>query len=280
MPRFTSRSPALLTLRGHYATGSAQWPATDKASPVASCRIDGPCVGPTPGGVSHATPPGVAFFCGPDRSGAAASHGEGNAISVPGKSQEPRVNERIRIPQVRVIGDDGSQIGILTTREAIAMAQAKGLDLVEVAPTARPPVCKIMDYGKFKYETNRAAKAAKKKQHQMQLKEVKMRPKIEDHDYDFKLKHARAFLEQRDKVKFTVTFRGREMAHQELGYKIIEQVLIDLADVATVEQSPRAEGRTVSLVLSPKTQQQPARPAAPTTAKPATDKGPVDGAAH
>ena len=190
------------------------------------------------------------------------SHGEGDAISIPGKSQEPRVNERIRIPQVRVIGDDGSQIGILTTREAIAMAQAKGLDLVEVAPTARPPVCKIMDYGKYKYETNRAAKAAKKKQHQMQLKEVKMRPKIEDHDYDFKLKHAREFLEQRDKVKFTVTFRGREMAHQELGYKIIEQVLIDLADVAVVEQSPRAEGRTVSLVLSPKAQQTPAKPAA------------------
>jgi translation initiation factor IF-3 len=213
---------------------------------------------PTPGGASHATPPGVVSFRD-DTGGAATheSHGEGNAISIPGKSQEPRVNERIRIPQVRVIGDDGSQIGILATREAIAMAQSKGLDLVEVAPTARPPVCKIMDYGKFKYESNRAAKAAKKKQHQMQLKEVKMRPKIEDHDYDFKVKHARTFLEQRDKVKFTVTFRGREMAHQELGYKIIEQVLQDLSDVAVVEQPPRAEGRTVSLVLSPKAQASP-----------------------
>ena len=160
-----------------------------------------------------------------------------------------------------MIGDDGSQIGILTTREALAMAQAKGLDLVEVAPTARPPVCKIMDYGKFKYEQNRAAKAAKKKQHQMQLKEVKRRPKIEDHDYDFKLKHAREFLAQRDKVKFTITFRGREMAHQELGYKVIEQVLQDLADVAVVEQSPRAEGRTVSLVLSPKSQVPPKKSA-------------------
>jgi translation initiation factor IF-3 len=107
----------------------------------------------------------------------------------------------------------------------------------------------------------------------MQLKEVKMRPKIEDHDYDFKVKHARTFLEQRDKVKFTVTFRGREMAHQELGYKIIEQVLIDLADVAVVEQSPRAEGRTVSLVLSPKAQQQTARPAT----KVGAEKGPADG---
>jgi len=146
------------------------------------------------------------------------------------------------------------------------MAQAKGLDLVEVAPTARPPVCKIMDYGKFKYEQNRAAKAAKKKQHHMQLKEVKMRPKIEDHDYDFKLKHAREFLEQRDKVKFTVTFRGREMAHQELGYRVIEQVLRDLADLAVVEQPPRAEGRTVSLVLAPKAQQ------VKTAAKPAPSK--------
>ena len=227
--------------------------------------------GLTPGGVSPPRSASV-FFGPPAGGGNATSLGEGYAISIPGKSQEPRVNERIRIPQVRVIGDDGSQIGILTTREAIAMAQAKGLDLVEVAPTARPPVCKIMDYGKFKYEQNRAAKAAKKKQHQMQLKEVKMRPKIEDHDYDFKVKHAREFLEQRDKVKFTVTFRGREMAHQELGYKIIEQVLQDLADIAVVEQPPRAEGRTVSLVLSPKAQQQPVKAAA----KPSADKGSAD----
>lgn len=146
--------------------------------------------------------------------------------------------------------------------EALSLARELELDLVEVADKASPPVCRIMDYGKYKYETNRATKAAKKKQHQMQLKEVKMRPKIEDHDYDFKVKHAREFLEQRDKVKFTVTFRGREMAHQELGYKIIEQVLIDLADIAVVEQSPRAEGRTVSLVLSPKAQQTPPKPAA------------------
>ena len=151
-----------------------------------------------------------------------------------------------------MIGDDGSQIGILTTREAIAMAQAKGLDLVEVAPTARPPVCKIMDYGKFKYEQNRAAKAAKKKQHQMQLKEVKMRPKIEDHDYDFKLKHAREFLEQRDKVKFTVTFRGREMAHQELGMQLLKRVEADLKEVGVVEQWPKLEGRQMIMILGPK----------------------------
>jgi len=179
------------------------------------------------------------------------------------KPAEPRINERIRIPQVRVVGDDGEQVGIMNTRDALVLAQSKGLDLVEVAPTARPPVCKIMDYGKFKYETNRATKAAKKKQHQMQLKEVKMRPKIEDHDYGFKLKHARDFLAERDKVKFTVTFRGREMAHQELGYRIIDSILKDLADVAQVESPARSEGRTISMVLSPKPQLQPQPTAKP-----------------
>src|SRR5262245_59365337 len=157
---FTSRIPALLTL------ADADSRVTQRVRPM----VPGPKVpgdgrpdqepsGSDAGRGSHATPPGVVPSV--DDSGGVAthdSHGEGNAISIPGKSQEPRVNERIRIPQVRVIGDDGSQIGILATREAIAMAQAKGLDLVEVAPTARPPVCKIMDYGKFKYETNRAAK--------------------------------------------------------------------------------------------------------------------------
>jgi translation initiation factor IF-3 len=177
---------------------------------------------------------------------------EGNAITIPGKQQEARVNDRIRVPQVRVIGDDGEQIGIITTREALTMAQAKGLDLVEVAATSRPPVCRIMDYGKFKYEQNLRARKARKNQHQMQLKEVKMRPKIEDHDYNFKLKHARTFLDERDKVKFTVTFRGREMAHQELGYKIIEAIMADLADVALVETPPRTEGRTLSMVMAPK----------------------------
>lgn len=165
---------------------------------------------------------------------------------------EPRVNERIRIPQVRVIGDDGEQIGILATREALAMAQSKGLDLVEVAPNSRPPVCKIMDYGKFKYEQNRRDRKARKNQHQQQLKEVKMRPKIDDHDYGFKMRHAKEFLAERDKVKFTITFRGREMAHQDLGYNVINQIIQDLAEIANVEQPPRSEGRTVTMVVSPK----------------------------
>jgi len=168
------------------------------------------------------------------------------------KSTDARVNERIRVPQVRVIGDDGSQIGILAVRDALALAQEKGLDLVEVSPTARPPVCRIMDYGKFKYEQNRRARKAKKKQHVVQLKEVKMRPKIEEHDYNFKIGHAREFLAERNKVKLTVTFRGREVAHQDLGFKLIDRALASLADVGVAETTPRSEGRTLVLIVMPK----------------------------
>jgi translation initiation factor IF-3 len=176
------------------------------------------------------------------------------------KTPETRINERIRVPQVRVIGDDGEQIGVIATRDALAMAQSKGLDLVEVSPTARPPVCRIMDYGKFKYEQNRRARKARKNQHVMHLKEVKMRPKIDDHDYGFKMDHARQFLADRDKVKFTVTFRGREMAHQEIGHQLIQKIIAELADVASVEQYARSEGRTLTMVMMPKPvqQQQPA----------------------
>jgi translation initiation factor IF-3 len=175
----------------------------------------------------------------------------GEAISV-NKTPEVRVNERIRVPQVRVIGDDGQQVGVLATREALAMAQSRGLDLVEVSPTARPPVCRIMDYGKFKYEQNRRARKAKKKQHQMQLKEIKMRPKIDDHDYDFKMNHARQFLLGRDKVKFTITFRGREIAHMDIGQVLIRRIIAELTEVSTVESAPRAEGRSLTTVLMPK----------------------------
>ncbi|NOT35504.1 MAG: translation initiation factor IF-3 [Candidatus Eisenbacteria bacterium] len=172
------------------------------------------------------------------------------------RAPEPRINERIRVPQVRVIGEDGSQVGVVATRDALAMAQAKGLDLVEVSPTARPPVCRIMDYGKYKYEQNRRARKARKNQHVMQLKEVKMRPKIDDHDYGFKMDHAREFLGERDKVKFTIMFRGREMAHQEIGHRLVEKIVSELADVAQVEQHARSEGRTLTLVMAPKPQQQ------------------------
>ena len=200
-------------------------------------------------------PPGVFVSARAPSRGRWIHTREVRTITIP-KQPEIRVNERIRVPQVRVIGDDGEQVGVITTREALAMAQARGLDLVEVSPTARPPVCRIMDYGKFKYEQNRRARKAKKNQHQMQLKEIKMRPKIEEHDYLFKVNHAREFLEERDKVKVTVTFRGREIAHQDLGRKLIEKVIAALSDVATVETSPRSEGRTLLTVLMPK----PAKP--------------------
>jgi translation initiation factor IF-3 len=179
------------------------------------------------------------------------------------------VNERIRVPQVRVIGDDGQQIGVLTVREALDMARSKNLDLVEVSPTARPPVCRIMDYGKFKYEQNLRARKAKKKQHQTQLKEIKMRPKIDDHDYDFKMRHAREFLGERDKVKFTITFRGREMAHMEIGHRLVQRILAELVDIALVEASPRTEGRSITTVVMPKPMRQgpAAGPTAPSAAK-------------
>jgi translation initiation factor IF-3 len=176
---------------------------------------------------------------------------EVTAISAP-KQPEVRINERIRVPQVRVIADDGAQVGVLPVREALTLAQSKGLDLVEVSPTARPPVCRIMDYGKFKYEQNRRARKAKKKQHVTQIKEIKMRPKIEGHDYSFKMDHAREFLGERNKVKFTVTFRGREIAHQDIGHRLIQKIVSELIEVATVESPARSEGRTLTMVMMPK----------------------------
>lgn len=174
-------------------------------------------------------------------------------ITVP-KKPPIRINDRIRIPQIRVIDEAGNQLGIMSNTEALSLAQDKGLDLVEISPTARPPVCKIMDFGKFKYEESKQARKARKNQHVMQIKEVKLRPKIDDHDYNFKVVHARNFLEGRDKVKFTVTFRGREMVHMELGRRILDDVVKDLADIGTVEVPPRVEGRTMTLIMIPRPQ--------------------------
>jgi len=162
------------------------------------------------------------------------------------------VNDRIRAPQVRLVGSDGTQIGIVGVQEALRQAQELDLDLVEVAPQAQPPVCRIMDYGKFKYEQNRRARKARKKQHVTHVKEIKMRPKIDEHDYGFKMDHAREFLAARDKVKFTITFRGREMAHPEHGHKLIQRITTDLAELASVETPARAEGRMLTMVLMPK----------------------------
>jgi len=162
------------------------------------------------------------------------------------------VNKQIRISPVRVIANDGEQLGVLSIDEAIAAAQARGLDLVEVAPLARPPVVKIMDYGKFKFEQAKAARAAKKKQHVIHLKEVKYRPGIDDHDFAFKTRHAREFLEDGNKVKVTMMYRGRQMAHIELGRGVLDRVAEQLKDISKVEQEPKLEGRNMSMVLAPK----------------------------
>ncbi len=168
------------------------------------------------------------------------------------KTQRIRVNKQIRISPVRVIANDGEQLGVLPIDEAIAAAQARGLDLVEVAPLARPPVVKIMDYGKFKFEQAKAARAAKKKQHVIHLKEVKYRPGIDDHDFAFKTRHAREFLEDGNKVKVTMMYRGRQMAHIELGRGVLDRVAEQLKDISKVEQEPKLEGRNMSMVLAPK----------------------------
>ena len=143
-------------------------------------------------------------------------------------------------------------VGIKSTREALELARERGFDLVEVSPNAAPPVCRIMDYGKYKYEQSKKAKRAKKKQHVMHVKEIKMRPKIEAHDYDFKMNHARRFLESNNKVKFSLVFRGREVTHPDIGLRILQRVAGDLAEIANVEAGPKKEGMTMMMVVCPK----------------------------
>jgi translation initiation factor IF-3 len=163
-----------------------------------------------------------------------------------------RINDEIRIPQVRLIGADGAQVGIVPIGEAKRMAEESGLDLVEISPTAAPPVCRIMNFGKFQYEESKRKQAAKKKQKQIQVKEVKFRPGTDVGDYQVKLRNLIRFLEEGDKAKITLRFRGREMAHQELGLQLLKRVEEDLREVGTVEQFPRLEGRQMVMVISPK----------------------------
>jgi translation initiation factor IF-3 len=163
-----------------------------------------------------------------------------------------RVNRQIRISPIRVIGPDGSQLGILEVDRALAMAMEQGLDLVEVAPLARPPVARIMDYGKYKFEQAKMARTAKKKQHVIHLKEVKYRPGIDDHDFDTKTRHARRFLGEGNKVKVTLMFRGRQIAHPELGKQVVDRVATELADVAKIESEAKMEGKSMTMILSPK----------------------------
>jgi translation initiation factor IF-3 len=167
-------------------------------------------------------------------------------------SKRVRVNRQIRISPVRVIGAEGEQMGILTVEEALSAAEQLGLDLVEVAPTARPPVVRIMDYGKYKYEEARKARQARKKQHFIQVKEVKFRPGIEAHDFEFKVRHAFKFLEEGNKVKVTMMFRGRQMAHPELGREVLMRVAEALNAIAKIESAPMMDARTMTMVLAPK----------------------------
>lgn len=168
--------------------------------------------------------------------------------------EKPRVNERIRVPKVRVVGADGVQIGIIDTKDAMARAREAGLDLVEVAPAAEPPVCKIMDFGKYKYEEAKKERAAKRKAHAFHLKELTLRPKIEEHDYQVKLKHLRSFLTAHSKVKITLKFRGREMAHLDLGKKVLDRLVKDSEDLGSVEHPLKVEGKRMIIVLAPKMQ--------------------------
>ena len=162
-----------------------------------------------------------------------------------------RTNERIRVPEVRVIGDDGQQIGVMRTDEALRMAQERDLDLVEVAPEARPPVCRILDYSKYKYEQAQKVKAAKKHQQQITIREIKFRPKIAEHDYATKKGHVERFLRHKDKVKITIMFRGREVTHPERGTMILDRLAEELAELSQIEQRPNLDGRNMTMMLGP-----------------------------
>ncbi len=164
----------------------------------------------------------------------------------------PRVNEDIQAPNVRLVGLDGEMVGVVLLEAAREHANGAGMDLVEISPNADPPVCKILDYGKYKYEAQKKANTARKKQKTIDVKEIKMRPSIDVHDYDVKLRNARRFLDEGDKVKVTIRFRGREMAHQERGMQVLDRVRGDLDVLAKVEQFPHMEGRLMTMVVAPR----------------------------
>jgi translation initiation factor IF-3 len=193
--------------------------------------------GPPPGG-GFGGPPGPGGDRGPPR-------------GRDDRNNEPRVNRRIRVREVRVIAEDGSQLGILPTEDALRRAEERGLDLVEVQPMSRPPVCKIMDYGKFKYEQKRKASELKKKQTVVEVKEVKFRPKTGQHDFDTKLRHLREFLEDGNKGRVTIMFRGREIVHPEIGQEILKKVAEAISDIGQVEVGARMEGKQMFMIVAP-----------------------------
>ena len=167
------------------------------------------------------------------------------------KDKGPKSNNRITAPEVQVIGSDGENIGIINTNEAISMAKEQGLDLIEIAPNAKPPVCKIIDIGKFKYDAQKKANVAKKKQKIVLLKEIKMRPVTETHDYDFKVKNAKKFIGKGDKVKFTIRFKGRELQHSHLGRELMDKIKTDMQDIGKVELHPKFDGKQMIMVIQP-----------------------------
>ncbi|HEY3956794.1 MAG TPA: translation initiation factor IF-3 [Streptosporangiaceae bacterium] len=192
---------------------------------------------------------GDAVGCGAPHAGHAGLSHEylhGGHISV-----EPRINERIRVPEVRLVGPNGEQVGIVSVNDALRLAQEADLDLVEVAPTARPPVCKLMDYGKFKYESALKARESRKNQAQTVIKEIKLRPKIDPHDYGTKKGHVERFLKAGDKVKVTIMFRGREQSRPELGFRLLQRLAGDVEDLGFVESQPKQDGRNMIMVIGP-----------------------------
>ena len=223
--------------------------------------------GPRPGGFSG--PPGGGFngppggggppggfgggggggFSGPPGGGGGPRGGGGRGADD--RANEPRVNRRIRVREVRVIAEDGSQLGIIATDDALRRAEEKGLDLVEVQPMSRPPVCKIMDYGKFKYEQKRKASELKKKQTIVEVKEVKFRPKTGQHDFDTKVRHLREFIEEGNKARVTIMFRGREIVHPEIGQDILKRVAEAISDIGQVELGARMEGKQMFMIVAP-----------------------------
>jgi len=190
----------------------------------------------------------VGFLPGPPSFRVGGKNTRGDAALA---TDEARINDRIRARQVRLIGADGSQLGVKPLPEALNIARESGLDLVEVAANADPPVCKIMDYGKYKYEQDQRRKESRRKASNVVIKEMKFRPKIDEHDYDTKMKHVERFLEEGSKVKLTIMFRGREMAHPELGRRILERVAERVAEIAIVESAPKQDGRNMVMVLNP-----------------------------
>lgn len=173
-------------------------------------------------------------------------------MPAPPTRDGPRVNEEIRVPQVRLIDQDGEMIGVMSARDAVLRAFSVGLDLLEISPNAEPPVCKILDFGKFKYEQQKKKNEAKKKQKVVEIKEIKVRPNIDENDYQVKMRAMKSFIDDGDKVKVTLRFRGREMAHQDIGVRVLERIRSEMDTTSKVEQMPRMENRQMVMVLSPR----------------------------